>query len=291
MSKRLIGIVIGLCSWIAAIVAIYPESISDPEKFLDKISRRTGIPIMGVNAYPPKPLKEYRLKPPFGPSRYGGYTENTKGLKKFGLNVDGNKRFYYTYTPQSIETKSKVPAVIVLHGSNRTGVSLADKWRNTAKRHGLKIYAPDGSGKNWSYAPDKPFIGALINMIKQDPKIDPNHIYLFGHSAGAIMGKLFTADFSTDIAASALHAGFIVDPLEVRNIKVSERKTPVCFMTGTFDKLVSLAKSKEAAQVFADAGHDAAFIEIVGHNHWYYTLADWINEKAWACMIQMPKPV
>ena len=41
---------------------------------------------------------------------------------------EGKKRTYYLYVPKSVQPSSPVPLVVLLHGSNHVGLSLAEKW-------------------------------------------------------------------------------------------------------------------------------------------------------------------
>jgi len=288
LRKRLIGIFLSLMSWFLYIGATHSEILEDPRGFYIIAKSR----ITGKSSAEPQELSAYRLQPPLSVRQYARrYIPNMTGLNRYALDVQGKKRTYYSYTPSSLTASTKTPAIILLHEVGRTGASIADKWRNTSERHSLKLFAPDGfhNGKMnlWSYADDKPFIRVLLDVIKADPQVDPDHIYLFGHAGGAIIGLLFGADFSRDFAAVSFHAGMIIDPQELPVLRIARRKIPACFFNGTYDKAVPMAKGREAAQALADAGHRTVFAELIGHTHWYYTLGDWINEKALQCMTSL----
>ena len=60
----------------------------------------------------------------------------------------GKTRPYYLYVPPNV--KAPAPLIIMLHGSNRTGVTLVEKWKDFAKKEGIIIAGPDASNlKGW----------------------------------------------------------------------------------------------------------------------------------------------
>ncbi|TVQ82045.1 MAG: hypothetical protein EA357_10965 [Micavibrio sp.] len=234
---------------------------------------------------PPKTLEEHYIIPPIDPSDYHyPFTPNPEGIKKKGLTRQPGAKTFYLYTPENPES-GRLPAVILLHGGNRDGLAMADRWRALADRHGVILVAPDGKDGEWDYAAEKSSFERLFSVMFSNPAIDRDRIYLFGHSAGGMAALPFAADFSERIAAVSVHAAMLVSPPYQEAVRNAKRKIPLCLMIGSEDPVVSPEKAREAAQFFADAGHAASYIELDGHNHWYYTLADWINEYAWQCMI------
>lgn len=225
----------------------------------------------------------HKITPPTPASRYVmPYTASPVGLEKFALGISDKKRVFYTYTPRSI--KPGAPAIILLHGADRTGISTADMWKKAAERHGILLLSPDADGRSWNYFSEKPFLDALVKFLKHDKRVNPQRIYLFGHSSGAMTAMPLAAALSEDIAAAAVHAGMVTQKELLPVIKGAKRKIPVCVINGSDDKTIPALRARYAAQIFAEAGHPAAYIELTGHNHWYYTIADWINELAWQCM-------
>jgi len=203
-------------------------------------------------------------------------------LEKYALGIAEKKRVFYLYVPRSL--KPHAPAIILLHGADRNGISMADSWRKSAERHGLLLVAPDAVDGYWDFATDKTFISALVQFLQQDKRVHPQRIYLFGHSNGAVAALPLAANFSEGFAAAAIHAGMVTKKEFLPVINGAKRKIPLCVINGSDDKSMPATRARYAATLFANAGYPAAYIELTGHNHWYYTLSDWINELAWQCM-------
>lgn len=242
--------------------------------------------IMPIQVFAAENLITHKITPPTPASHYVmPYTANPVGLEKYALVIDGKNRSFYMYVPRSL--KPDAPAIILLHGAHRTGISTADMWRNSAERHGILLVSPDADGTHWDYFNEKPFITTLVNFLKQEKRVNANRIYLFGHSSGAMTAMPMAAALSEDIAGAAVHAGMVTQKQLLPVINGAKRKIPVCVINGSDDKSIPAIRARYAAQLFASAGHPAAYIELAGHNHWYYTIADWINELAWQCMHDM----
>ena len=57
----------------------------------------------------------------------------------------GKTRVYYLYVPSTLKAGSPAPLIVTLHGSNRTGVSLVEKWKDLAKKEGIILVGPDAT--------------------------------------------------------------------------------------------------------------------------------------------------
>src|SRR6187200_2978827 len=105
---------------------------------------------------------------------------------------EGKKRTYYLYVPKSVTSATPVPLIVLLHGSNHVGLSLAEKWNTLAEKEGAIIAAPDSiDSAHWSVPKDGPtFIHELVESLKTKYPINPKRVYLFGHSGGAVFALL-----------------------------------------------------------------------------------------------------
>jgi tetratricopeptide (TPR) repeat protein len=194
----------------------------------------------------------------------------------------GKKRNYYLYVPGSLKPDSKAPLVVLLHGSNHVGLSLAEKWNDLAEREGVIVVAPDSiDSSRWSVPNDGPaFIHELVELLKTKLPIDAKRVYLFGHSGGAVFALLISLYESEYFAATAIHAGSL--PSESLFLAdLAKRKTPIHIQVGTRDEFFSL-KDVRATQSYLNAhGFSSQLVEIPGHTHWYYDVAPKINDTAW----------
>src|ERR1051325_5768277 len=61
------------------------------------------------------------------------------------ITSNGKTRAYYLYVPSTV--KDSAPLIVMLHGSNRTGVTLVEKWKDYAKKEGIIIAGPDATDR------------------------------------------------------------------------------------------------------------------------------------------------
>ena len=195
---------------------------------------------------------------------------------------EGKKRTYYIYVPKSVQPSSPVPLVVLLHGSNHVGLSLAEKWNNLAEKEGVIIMAPDSAeSSHWSVPGDGPaFLYELVESVKTKYPINPKKVYLFGHSGGAVFALLMSLYESEYFAATAIHAGALYPEATVL-IDLAKRKTPIQIQVGTVDEFFPLKSVRASRDLLNTRGFAVQLIELPGHNHWYYDLAPKINQTAW----------
>jgi len=128
--------------------------------------------------------------------------------------------------PSSYSEDTPSPLIILLHGFGSSGAR-QDFYMGVSKladSYGFLFIAPDGtsSGDNqnrfWNATPaccdfsntdvdDSSYLLNIINEIKSDYNIDPNRVYLIGHSNGGFMSYQTAYEHSDTIAAFASLAG------------------------------------------------------------------------------------
>ena len=203
-------------------------------------------------------------------------------ISKETIVSEGKKRTYYLYVPKRVKPPSPVPLIVLLHGSNHVGLSLAEKWDTLAEKEGVIIVAPDSAdSSNWSIPGDGPqFLRDLVESIETRYPINTKRVYLFGHSGGAVFALLMSLYESEYFAATAIHAGSL-DSETNKLIDLAKRKTPIQIQVGTVDEFFPLTSVRATRDLLNTRGFSAQLIEIPGHNHWYYDLAPKINQVAW----------
>src|SRR5688572_31024927 len=109
-------------------------------------------------------------------------------ITKDKLTSEGKKRSFYLYMPSSVKPESPVPLLVLLHGSNHVGLSLAEKWKELANKEGFIVTAPDSiDSAVWGIPADGPvFMRDLVEELKSKYPINSRKVYLFGHSGGAV---------------------------------------------------------------------------------------------------------
>ena len=161
------------------------------------------------------------------------------------INNQGWQRQYKLYTPSSYNPERPMPLVLVFHGHEGTGASIADvtRFNKLAEQKGFIVVYPDGIDHNWNLrgssagkVDDVSFVTALIDHLKQSRNIDSHRIYATGFSKGAIFAQDLACELPDQIAAVASVAG----SLPVRLQAKCQPKTPVSMLmiNGTNDLAV-----------------------------------------------------
>jgi poly(3-hydroxybutyrate) depolymerase len=192
----------------------------------------------------------------------------------------GKTRPYYLYVPPNV--KAPAPLIIMLHGSNRTGVTLVEKWKDFAKKEGIIIAGPDASNlKGWGWPQDGPdYLHDLVEELKTKYPVNPRRVYLFGHSAGAIFALEMSLMESQYFAATAIHAGAL--PADDMNlIDLAKRKIPFSIQVGDSDEFFPVKIVRNTSDALKGKGFMVDLVEIPNHDHWYYDQAPKFNQTAW----------
>lgn len=201
------------------------------------------------------------------------------------ITSNGKKRAYYLYVPSTLKAPPTVPLIIMLHGSNRTGVTLVEKWKDYAKKEGIILAGPDATDlRGWGSPQDGPdYLHDLVEELKTKYPINPRRVYLFGHSAGATFALHMSLMESEYFAAAAIHAGAL-RPDDMQLIELAKRKIPISIQIGDSDEYVPLKVVRETSDALKKAGLPVDLIEIANHDHWYYDKASTFNRTAWEFM-------
>jgi poly(3-hydroxybutyrate) depolymerase len=202
-------------------------------------------------------------------------------IVKDSITSQNNKRTFYLFVPESLKSKTGAPLIVLLHGSGRNGLTLADKWKDLAAKEGIILAGPDSLNPSvWSSPTDGPdFLRDLVEDLKSKYSIDPRRVYLFGHSGGAVFALYMSLLESQYFAAAAVHAGALVkqDPA----VGVAKRKSPIAIFVGTRDRFFHLDAVRDTRDQLNRQGFSVELTEISGHDHNYYDSAAKINQSAW----------
>jgi poly(3-hydroxybutyrate) depolymerase len=199
------------------------------------------------------------------------------------ITSNGKARAYYLYVPSTI--KGPAPLIVTLHGSNRTGITLVEKWKDYAKKEGIILAGPDATNlRGWGSPQDGPdYLHALVEELKSKHPINPRRVYLFGHSAGASFALHMSLMESQYFAAAAIHAGALRGE-DMGVIELARRKIPISIQIGDSDQLVPLEVVRATSKALKEAGFTVDLVEIANHDHWYYDKAAKFNQTAWEFM-------
>lgn len=200
----------------------------------------------------------------------------------------GKSRTYYIFVPPSVKPERTVPLLILLHGSGRNGLSLVEKWKDLADQEGFIVVGPDAfDASGWRMPEDGPeFIYELAEMLIKKYSIDTNRIYLFGHSAGAVMALNLAMFESTYFAAVAVHAGSWRSDREFTFLSAATRKIPIKIIVGDRDSFFSVDSVNKTAEALKSEGFAIDVSILKNHTHWYYDIAGEINRDSWQFLKQ-----
>lgn len=209
-------------------------------------------------------------------------TASASSITKELIVSQGKTRAYYLFVPDKLSASKPVPLLVLLHGSNRNGLSLVEKWKDLASKEGIILAGPDSSNPaGWATPVDGPdFLHDLVEALKAKYPINPRRVYLFGHSAGASQAIYMSLHESQYFAATAIHAGALQEQ-EYAVIDLAKRKIPLAIWVGTVDQYFPLAVVRATRDAMNARGFDVQLTEMPGHDHWYYDLAPKINKEAW----------
>jgi len=196
------------------------------------------------------------------------------------ITSSGKTRPYYLYVPSTV--KAAAPLIVMLHGSNRTGVTLVEKWKDYAKKEGIIIAGPDATNlRGWGSPQDGPdFLRDLVEELKTRYPINPRRVYLFGHSAGASFALQMSLMESQYFAATAIHAGALNEE-GMDLIALAKRKIPISIQVGDNDEFFPLKIVRATRDALKNAEIPVELVEIKDHDHWYYDQAPKFNQTAW----------
>ncbi|NKB32460.1 MAG: hypothetical protein GKR91_05120 [Pseudomonadales bacterium] len=129
--------------------------------------------------------------------------------------------------PENYAEDTPAPLIVLLHGytSSGQGQDMYLGFSRVADRYGFLFVAPDGTreisdsqNRFWnasdaccnffnSEIDDSEYLIGIINRMKEEYNVDPNRVYLVGHSNGGFMSYDMAYKHSDSIAAIASLAG------------------------------------------------------------------------------------
>jgi dipeptidyl aminopeptidase/acylaminoacyl peptidase len=186
----------------------------------------------------------------------------------------------YRYDLSSPSQDEMLPAVLLLHGAGDHADSFIETWKRiTGKKH-VVLIAPD-LPREVKFEQAAPSVfRCVVEDAKQHALIDPRRVYVFGHSMGGYLAYDAAMFDSEYFAAVAVHAMRIDDDY-TWILGRAKRKTPIAIYIGDRDQAVPVSQVRQTRELLVHAGFPVHYVELKGHDHNYYDLADSINEDAW----------
>ena len=147
-----------------------------------------------------------------------------QGTTSRTLESSGEQREFLLHIPRRYKQAAKkapVPLVVMLHGrtgSGRVASSPYYGWKQLADKEDFVVVFPTALGEptSWKGAwrgkptEDSVFLAELIDLLQDELKIDPDRVFMTGHSSGGFMSFSFAATHGDKVAAIAPVAGLAV---------------------------------------------------------------------------------
>ena len=190
---------------------------------------------------------------------------------------------YHMYVPTTYDGSRAFPLIIALHGLGGTEDSFFDGYDKAfpplAERHGYIVAAPLGyrvdGGYGWGVGnpPADPAtrqsrerseqdVMQVLQIVRQTYKIDPNRIYLMGHSLGAIGTWLIAPKYPDIWAAISPISGQGAPETLARITRV-----PEIVVHGDDDRTVNVRGSRTMVAKMKELGIEYKYIEVPGGSH------------------------
>ena len=212
----------------------------------------------------------------------GKSTQSRIEKKTYDFKEAGKKMEYALFVPSTYDKAKKTPLMVALHGlgSNPQQIMRYRGLTDLAEKHGYIVVAPMGYNSSGWYGQKNPFkrkvepenlselsendVMNVLAIVRKDYNIDPDRIYLMGHSMGG-GGAWYLAIKHPDIwAGLAPIAPAIFRPAtDVEKIK----HIPVILVQGAKDRIVPVAGARRWAEQMKKLGMTYEYIEDPDGNH------------------------
>jgi predicted peptidase len=177
---------------------------------------------------------------------------------------------YLLFLPASYATTPKThwPLILYLHGGSLRGDDVA-RLKTLGLPHKLEsepdfpfvVVSPQcPAGEIWT---DAEAVDALLERLIQDYRIDPDHVYVTGHSMGG-RGALYFA-YRLPSRFAAVLALSPLSPITAWAGKLA--RIPLWLFHGSADTLAPVADTKELVQAIEAAGGRPSFDTLPGRDH------------------------
>ncbi|MFN3730290.1 MAG: alpha/beta hydrolase family esterase [Fimbriimonadaceae bacterium] len=181
-------------------------------------------------------------------------TEDVKpGRHARTLAIGEDERTYNLRVPPSYDGTKPLPLVVLLHGYTGSAdiVEAYTGFAAKADAEGFFLVTPNGLGRpqGWNMgffrlgrpgADDHTFLTRMIEEVEKEVKVDPDRIYMTGHSNGGMMSLDMGSRLAGKLAAIASVAGTIGVHTAEGQRRIGAPKAPISVLMihGDADPLV-----------------------------------------------------
>jgi predicted esterase len=185
--------------------------------------------------------------------------------------VDKTPQPYRLFVPSKYEPNKAYPLIVALHGMGGNENSFFDSYakgalKDEAEKRGYVIVCPKGRGPADMYLGNaqKDVLDAMTH-VRQLYNIDPDRIYLMGHSMGGY-GTWITAVNQPELfAALAPISGGAIPPVTMGLKKIAH--VPALVVHGNNDPTVNVEESRKVVKALQELGAKVVYKEVPGGDH------------------------
>lgn len=198
--------------------------------------------------------------------------------------VDNTLQPYRLYIPTAYDGSKAFPLIIALHGMGGDENSIFDFYdsglfKKLAEERGYIVACPKGREPASMYrGPAEQDVLDVIAEVEKDYKVNPDRVYMTGHSMGGFGTWSIAIDHPAIFAALAPISGG-GDPTKFAVIS----RIPQIVIHGDSDSTVPVERSKVMVEAAHRAGTEIRFVEIPGGSHIsvaapsFHLIFDWFD--------------
>lgn len=177
---------------------------------------------------------------------------------------DGSEQLYRIYLPKVVSSATPVPLLVVLHGKTVDHNAWFDYTpiKEFADKYGYVVVAPYGRGDYFYQGPAERDVLDIMDIVLERDNIDPDRVYLMGHSMGGWGTWWIGLRHPERFAAICPMAGFC--PLEL--LPNAFHLAPYIVHDAS-DPIVSVEHSRAAARRLERLGQPYVYREEHGYGH------------------------
>jgi predicted peptidase len=189
--------------------------------------------------------------------------------KAYLSKVDNTLQPYQLFVPSSYDASKPYPLIIALHGMGGDENSYFAGYGNgalkvEAERRGYIVACPKGRSPASMYLNDaERDVMDVLGEVMRVYKIDPDRVYMTGHSMGGFGSWSIAMNHPGVFAAIAPVAGGSYAPAGMSKIT----HIPQIVIHGDNDRTVAVARSREMVAMGKKLGAQMKYIEVPGGSH------------------------
>jgi predicted peptidase len=248
-----------------------------------------GLALLAPQTLPAQAPAADGARPANGPPRMPQLKPDPRVQQKSYTLPTGEVMKYTLYVSSKVKPGVPAPLIVALHGyGGDSNFIVRDRLVDLAEEGGYVVVGPMGYNFTGWYGSPVILIGGgpikpsnltqlseldvlnVVALAQHDFDIDPNRIYLMGHSMGGA-GTIFLGQKHSEIwaaAAAIAPAAFMMQPNETTLLEhFKEAKLPLMITQGSADNVVPPAGTRTWAAAMKELGVEGEYIEKAGLDH------------------------